>query len=102
MNDIQSQAVEHDNSSGADQLSNGPVAAAILPVGIGCCALGILAVIGDGSAAAAQSPLIPAAYAGRQPGNASTATPARRSHRCARSRRPSIARRPRGGAATST
>jgi hypothetical protein len=53
MNDIQSQAVEHDNSSGADQLPNGPVAAAILSAGIGCCALGILAVIGDGSAASA-------------------------------------------------
>ncbi len=53
MNDIQSQATERDNSSGADQLSNGPVAAAILSAGIGCCALGILAVIGDGSGAAA-------------------------------------------------
>jgi hypothetical protein len=52
MNDIQSQEAERDNSSAADQLPSGPVAAAILSAGIGCCALGILAVIGDDSAAA--------------------------------------------------
>lgn len=53
MNDIQSQDVERDNAIAADQLPNGPVGAAILSAGIGCCALGILAVIGDGSAAVA-------------------------------------------------
>ena len=30
-------------------LPNGPAAAAILSAGIGCCVLGILAVLGDGS-----------------------------------------------------
>jgi hypothetical protein len=53
MNYIQSHEAERDNSSAADHLPNGPVGAAILSTGIGCCVLGILAVIGDGSAAAA-------------------------------------------------
>ena len=53
MNDIQTQAEERDKSSAADQHPNGPVAAAILSAAIGCCTLGILAVVGDGSAAAA-------------------------------------------------
>jgi hypothetical protein len=53
MNDIQSQDAERNNSSAADHLTTGPVGAAILSAGIGCCILGILAVIGDGSAAAA-------------------------------------------------
>ena len=54
MNDTQSPEAERDNSSTPDQLPNGPVAAAILSAAVGCCALGILAVIGDGSAAAAR------------------------------------------------
>lgn len=53
MSDIQSQAVEQNKPALADQLPNGPAAAAILSAAIGCCALGLLAVIGDGSAAAA-------------------------------------------------
>ena len=52
MNDIQKQESERGNSGASDQLSNGPVGAAILSAGIGCCVLGILAVVGDGSAAA--------------------------------------------------
>jgi hypothetical protein len=55
MSDIQSQKVDHDNSSAAETGPNGPVGAAILSAGIGCFVLGILAVIGDGSAAAARS-----------------------------------------------
>jgi hypothetical protein len=54
MNAIPSRELERDRSSAVDQLPNGPAAAAILSAGIGCCALGILAVIGDGSAAAAR------------------------------------------------
>jgi hypothetical protein len=53
MNDIQSPEKTQGNNSAADHPPNGPVGAAILSAGIGCCALGILAVIGDGSAAAA-------------------------------------------------
>ena len=53
MSDIQSQAVGQNEPVVADQLPNGPAAAAILSAAIGCCALGLLAVIGDGSAAAA-------------------------------------------------
>jgi hypothetical protein len=53
MNDIQSQEAGYGNSSEEDQLPTGPAAAAVLSAGIGCCALGILAVIGDGSTAAA-------------------------------------------------
>lgn len=53
MNDIQSQTVDHDNSKSAENPPNGPVSAAILSAAIGCCALGMLAMIGDGSAAAA-------------------------------------------------
>lgn len=54
MNETQSHSLGLDNSIGIDELPNGAVAAAILSAGIGCCALGILAVIGDGSAAAAR------------------------------------------------
>jgi hypothetical protein len=54
MNAIPSREADRDNSSAVDRLPNGPAAAAILSAGIGCCALGILAVIGDGSAAAAR------------------------------------------------
>ena len=54
MSDIQSREAHYDNSSASGQLPTGPAAAAILAAGIGCCALGILAVIGDGSAAAAR------------------------------------------------
>jgi hypothetical protein len=53
MNAIPSREAERDDSSAVDQFPTGPAAAAILSAGIGCCALGILAVIGDGSAAAA-------------------------------------------------
>ncbi|HET7101700.1 MAG TPA: hypothetical protein VFJ52_11160 [Terriglobia bacterium] len=52
MNAIPSREAERDSSIAVDQLPNGPIAAAILSAGIGCCALGILAVIGDGSATA--------------------------------------------------
>lgn len=53
MKDNQSQEAGHNNSNEAGHLSNGPVGAAILAAGIGCCVLAILAVIGDGSAAVA-------------------------------------------------
>jgi hypothetical protein len=53
MNDMKSQIEEHDDSNAVDHLPNGAVGAAILSAGIGCCALGILAVIADGSKAVA-------------------------------------------------
>ena len=53
MNDIQLPKEEHDGSIAADHHPNGAVGAAILSAGIGCCALGIFAVIADGSAAVA-------------------------------------------------
>ena len=54
MNDMQSQTAGQDNASDMNVLPNGAAAAAILSAGIGCCALGILAVVGDGSAAVAR------------------------------------------------
>lgn len=54
MSDIQTQPVEQDRSIVADQFPSGPAAAAILSAAIGCFTLGLLAVIGDGSAAAAR------------------------------------------------
>ena len=53
MNDMKSQKEEHDDLIAVDHLPNGAVGAAILSAGIGCCALGILAVIADGSKAVA-------------------------------------------------
>lgn len=53
MNDIKSQKEERGNSNAVEHLPNGAVGAAILSAAIGCCALGILAVIGDGSKAVA-------------------------------------------------
>lgn len=38
-----------DRQAGSLAQANGPVAAALLACGIGCCALGVLAVAGDGS-----------------------------------------------------
>ena len=54
MNDMQSQTAGRDDTSGMNVLPNGAAAAAILSAGIGCCALGILAVVGDGSAVVAR------------------------------------------------
>jgi hypothetical protein len=54
MSNFQSQKEEQELAGAADDLSSSPVAAAILAAGVGCCVLGILAVIGDGSAAAAR------------------------------------------------
>ncbi|HET7215995.1 MAG TPA: hypothetical protein VJW77_01040 [Terriglobia bacterium] len=54
MNDMQSLTAGRDDTSGMDVLPNGAAAAAILSAGIGCCALGILAVVGDGSAVVAR------------------------------------------------
>ena len=53
MSDIKLQEEAQGNSSAVDHLPNGPVGAAILSAAIGCCVLGILAVIGDGSKAVA-------------------------------------------------
>ena len=53
MSGIQVQEAEHDNLGATGHLPNGSAGAAILSAGIGCCALGILAVIGDGSPTAA-------------------------------------------------
>lgn len=55
MNVIEAQTAGKDNSSATIQFPNGPVAAAVLSAGIGCFVLGVLAVIGDGSAAAARA-----------------------------------------------
>lgn len=52
MNDMQSQTAGRDNTSGMNELLNG--AAAILSAGIGCYALGIMAVVGNGSAEVAR------------------------------------------------
>ena len=55
MNTVQTQVqgAEHNRSNATDNAPNGPAGAAILSAAIGCCALGVFAVIGDGSAAAA-------------------------------------------------
>jgi hypothetical protein len=55
MNSIEAQGAHSGDSTAASQVPNGPVAAAILSAGIGCFVLGLLAVIGDGSAAAARA-----------------------------------------------
>ncbi len=54
MNDIKLPKEVHDGSGAAIHLPNGAVGAAILSAGIGCFALGILAVIADGSTAVAR------------------------------------------------
>jgi hypothetical protein len=41
-------------SSGGVSLPNGPASAAIVAAGVGCCALGVLAVVGDGSKSVAK------------------------------------------------
>ncbi len=53
MNDMKPQKEGPDDSAAIAQLPNGPVGAAILSAGIGSCALGLLAVMGDGSKAVA-------------------------------------------------
>lgn len=55
MNTVQSQAVEPErrNPNAIGNPPNGPVGAAILSAAIGCCALGLLAVVGDGYPTAA-------------------------------------------------
>lgn len=53
MNDTKSQEGLQSNLSTEDPLPNGAAGAAILSAAIGCCVLGILAVIGDGSKAVA-------------------------------------------------
>lgn len=53
MNDMKPQTEEHDTLHAEDNLPNGSVGAAILSAGIGSCALGLLAVMGDGSKAVA-------------------------------------------------
>lgn len=55
MSEIELQDAGIDNSSAIGQVPNGPVGAAVLSAAIGCFVLGLLAVIGDGSAAAARS-----------------------------------------------
>ena len=55
MSAIGTQEAGKDNSSANSQFPNGPSASAVLSAGIGCFVLGVLAVIGDGSAAAAHA-----------------------------------------------
>lgn len=54
MHDLELQEEEQASPDAVDQLPNGAVGAAILAAGIGCCVLGMLAVIADGSAAVAR------------------------------------------------
>jgi len=53
MNDMKPQKDVLDDSTAIDHSPNGAVSAAILSAGIGSCALGILAVMADGSKAVA-------------------------------------------------
>ncbi len=54
MNPLQPQTDERTPQAGGDPLPNGPAGAAILSAGAGCAVLGILAVAGDASKAAAK------------------------------------------------
>ncbi|HEX5411902.1 MAG TPA: hypothetical protein VFZ27_08560 [Terriglobia bacterium] len=54
MNTVQTEAAEHSDANLTDNPPNGPVGAAILSAAVGCCALALLAMLGDGSAAAAR------------------------------------------------